>query len=92
MISVIQGAVAMGTLIAALFFLKFWTQTRDRFFMLFSTAFAVDALTRTLIALDQVPNEQEPLYYGARLITFGLILAAIVDKNRRWFGLPPSGP
>jgi hypothetical protein len=90
MISAIQGAAAMGALIAALFFLKFWTQTRDRFFMLFSIAFAIDGLTRTLIALDQVPNEHEPLYYGARLITFGLILAAIIDKNRKWLGLPPS--
>jgi hypothetical protein len=89
MISVIQGAVAMATVIAALFFLKFWTQTRDRFFILFSIAFAVDALTRTLIAFDQVPDEQEPLYYGARLITFGLILAAIVDKNRKRMGGPP---
>jgi len=90
MISAIQGASAMGALVAALFFLKFWTQTRDRFFILFSVAFGVDGLTRALIALEQVPNEQEPLYYGARLITFGLILVAIIDKNRKWLGLPPA--
>ncbi|HXF55766.1 MAG TPA: DUF5985 family protein [Hyphomicrobiaceae bacterium] len=90
MIAAIQGASAMGALVAALFFLKFWTQTRDRFFILFSIAFGVDGLTRTLIALEQLPNEHEPLYYGARLITFGLILVAIIDKNRKWLGLPPA--
>jgi alpha-D-ribose 1-methylphosphonate 5-triphosphate synthase subunit PhnI len=86
MITFISGAVAMASLVAALFFLRFWRQTRDRFFLLFSLAFALDALTRLVMAVSDVPGEQEPFYYLARLAMFGLILVAIIDKNRtaRW--------
>jgi Family of unknown function (DUF5985) len=80
--SFISGAVVMASLVAALFFLRFWRQTRDRFFLLFSLAFALDALTRVVLALSDITGEQEPFYYLARLVMFGLILLAIVDKNR----------
>jgi hypothetical protein len=80
--SVILGAVAMASAIAALFFLRFWKQTGDRLFLLFSLAFAVDAVGRTVLALGMVSGEQEPLVYMARLVTFALILLAIINKNR----------
>ena len=80
------GAVAMGSLVAALFFLRFWRQTRDRFFLYFALAFGVDALDRTVLGLQTVSAEQEPLVYVGRLITFGLILWAIIDKNLK----PPA--
>jgi hypothetical protein len=84
--SLIAGAVVMASAVAALFFLRFWRQTRDRFFLLFSLAFVLDALTRLVLALSDIPNEQEPFYYLGRLAMFGLILVAIIDKNRttRW--------
>jgi uncharacterized membrane protein HdeD (DUF308 family) len=78
----ILGAVAMASSLAALFFLRFWRQTRDRLFLLFSVAFAVDAITRLLLGLVDVSREGEPFFYLARLVTFGLIFIAIVDKNR----------
>lgn len=78
------GAIAMASLVAALFFLKFWRQTRDRFFVMFSAAFAVDAVNRASIALlPDVLEEQEPVFYLLRLFAFTLILVAIVDKNLR---------
>jgi hypothetical protein len=80
--SVTLGAVAMASSIAALFFLRFWRQTRDRLFLLFSLAFGVDALTRLTLGLGDISDEQEPLFYIARLVTFALILLAIVNKNR----------
>jgi Family of unknown function (DUF5985) len=79
--AVMLGAVVMASGIASLFFLKFWRQTRDRFFLFFSAAFALDAATRLLLALIPHSDEQEPLFYIGRLITFVLIMAAIVDKN-----------
>lgn len=79
----ILGAVAMASLVAALFFLKFWRQTREQLFLFFSLAFAVDALTRVALGLSRVSNEDEPLLYLGRLVTFALIVAAIVHKNRR---------
>lgn len=80
--SVAMGAVAMASLVAALFFLRFWRQTHDSFFLLFSLAFALDAASRVVLGLSHVTNEQEPFFYIARLVTYGLIIAAIVQKNR----------
>lgn len=82
--SFLLGAVAMASLVAAMFFFKFWRQTRDRFFVLFSLAFLVDAVNRTSIAmLPEVSEEQEPIFYLVRLFAFTLILIAIIDKNLR---------
>lgn len=79
--ALILGAVAMASLAAALFFLKFWRQTRDHLFLFFCLAFAVDALMRLALGMSQVSNEDEPLFYLGRLVTFALILVAIIRKN-----------
>jgi uncharacterized membrane protein HdeD (DUF308 family) len=79
---VLLGMVAMASAVAALFFLRFWRQTRDTFFLYFAVAFCIDASMRLLLALTDVSAEQEPLFYLARLVTFGLIIIAIIQKNR----------
>jgi hypothetical protein len=81
--SLILGAVAMASLVAALFFFRFWRQTRDHLFLLFSLAFAVDVVTRVALGISGSPNEGEPLFYLGRLVTFALIVIAIFRKNRR---------
>jgi hypothetical protein len=65
-----------------LFFLRFWRQTRDQFFLLFAVAIGLDAATRFVLGMSQLSDESEPFYYLARLITFGLIIVAIIQKNR----------
>ena len=80
--SVLMGAVAMSSFVATLFFLRFWRQTNDTFFLLFSIAFGLDAASRLLLGMGEVSNEAEPLFYVARLFTFGLIIVAIIQKNR----------
>ena len=72
----------MASMVAALFFLRFWQDTRDRFFLLFAIAFAIEGLNRALLGLTVVSQEHEPFFYLVRLFAFGLILVAIVDKNR----------
>lgn len=79
---VLAGAIAMASCVATLFFLRFWRQTRDSFFLLFAAAFALDAATRVVLGLGRLSEETEPLIYLARLVTFGLIIIAIVRKNR----------
>jgi hypothetical protein len=80
--STLLGAVAMASFVATLFFLRFFKQTRDSFFLLFAVAFGIDAVTRLVIATAEIGGESEPFYYLARLVTFGLIIVAIVQKNR----------
>ena len=42
----------------------------------------MDAVTRVLLASAEIQAEDEPLFYFARLISFALILGAIIYKNR----------
>ena len=76
------GAIATMSILAGLFFLRFWRQTHDRLFLLFGLAFGLEGLNRTALALQPHPNEGEPLFYVIRFLVFALILAGIVDKNR----------
>lgn len=80
--AVLSGAVAMASFATTLFFLKFWRQTSDGFFLWFALAFGIDAVTRAALGVTQVSDELEPLFYCLRLAMFGLIIAAILTKNR----------
>ncbi len=78
----LMGAVAMASLVAALFFSRFWQKTHDALFIYFAAAFALDAMTRVALALTHASSEDEPLFYVPRLVMFGLIILAIIQKNR----------
>ncbi len=80
MVQLISGILVAGYLVAALFFLRFRRETGDRLFLVFSIAFAILAVQRLALALT---TRSETLIYGLRLLAFVLILAAIIDKNRK---------
>jgi len=80
--AILVGAVAMACLVAAVFFLRFWRATRDRFFLLFALSFAIEGVNRVVLFLFVGVNEDVPAYYAVRLVAYGLILAAIIGKNR----------
>jgi uncharacterized membrane protein HdeD (DUF308 family) len=81
---ILLGASSMAALVAALFFLRFWRDAGDRFFLFFAIAFGVDGLNRLILALSLPTSaETEPFFYLVRLFSFVIILAAIVDKNRK---------
>jgi uncharacterized membrane protein len=79
-VQLISGVLVAGYLVAALFFLRFRRETGDRLFLVFSIAFAILAVQRMALALT---TRSETLIYGLRLLAFVLILAAIIDKNRK---------
>lgn len=80
--SVLLGVIAMACLIAALFFLRFWRKTGDRFFLIFALSFFVEAIGRALLGMLTVSAEHEPLIYLLRLGAYLLIIVAIIDHNR----------
>ena len=81
MTGLVAGALAMGYLTAALFFVKFWRDARERLFLLFAVAFTMLALQRAVLAMvGDSPDAALPVY-GLRLLAFLVIIAAIVDKN-----------
>jgi hypothetical protein len=76
------GAIAMASMVVALFFLRFWRSTGDRFFLFFALAFLIDGLDRIFLSPASPSTEDAPEYYLVRLLSYGLILFAIWDKNR----------
>jgi len=79
----VSGALGACYLIAALFFLRFWRQSRDRLFALFAAAFVLLALQRIGLALAVRYELQTTWAYVMRLAAFVIILYAIIDKNRQ---------
>lgn len=78
----LSGAIAIGFMIIGMFFLSFWRQTRDRLFVMFSSAFMLLAIERVILILVSPINEFRPFLYSVRLLAFALIIAAIADRNR----------
>jgi hypothetical protein len=76
------GVIVAASLTTALFFLKFWRQTRDVLFLAFAAAFLIEAANRTG-RLFADPTDATPWVYVVRLLAFLLLLGAIVYKNRR---------
>ena len=79
----LSGALCMASLTIALFFLNFWRRTGDRFFLAFSGAFLLLMVERIILFVIGASHEFAPYVYVVRLLAFILIIAAIVDKNRR---------
>jgi hypothetical protein len=79
----LSGAITLGFLAAALFFLRFWRRTRDRLFAAFAMAFTLLALNQALIIFVDIPVEERSWLYLLRLAAFAIILAEIWARNRK---------
>lgn len=78
----LAGAIAALSIIAGFVFLRFWRSTRDRFFLFFAASFLIEGLNRIILGITGELNENLPVYYIVRLVAYGLILYAVIDKNR----------
>jgi hypothetical protein len=85
------GAIAMGHVVAGLFFLRFYFRVGDRLFLMFCGAFwLLGSIRMAMVFID--PREHNFLYW-IRFIAYLLILLAIVDKNfPRTSEETPPGP
>ena len=77
------GGIAVGWFVTGLFFFRFWRHTRDRFFLYFALSFWIEAFNRVALGLAEGSSESDPVFYGVRVVSYGLILLAIWQKNRR---------
>ena len=77
------GVLAMGYVAVALSLIRLWRASRDRLFAYFIVAFALLAAERVAAVLTLSVLEDVTWLYLLRLSAFVLIVAAIVDKNRR---------
>jgi hypothetical protein len=74
--------VAFGFFICGLFFLRYWSRSRDQLFLAFALAFALLGSGQAILALANIPTEERGAVYLFRLAAFLLILIAIYRKNR----------
>lgn len=77
----VAGLLTMGYAVVALYFLRFWRRSGERLFVFFAIAFALLALQRLGLAL--LTTVDSNWLYATRLIAFLLLLAGILEKNRR---------
>ena len=77
------GGVVVSCIFASVHFIKFWSLTRDRFFVWFALAFALFGGSFAVRAITPSVLEQTYYSYLPRLVGFVLIGFAIFDKNRR---------
>jgi hypothetical protein len=77
------GALAMASVIASIFFLRYFRLTRDRLFVFFSVAFLAMAVNWIGLTIADPSFETRHQMYVLRLLAFVLILIGIIDKNRR---------
>lgn len=81
--AILSGAAFALAAVAALLFFRAYRRTEDRLFLLFGIAFGVLGAEQLLLGYVETPDANHPLEYVPRILAFGIILFAIVDRNRR---------
>jgi hypothetical protein len=81
MIEFLSGAVTAAYLLVGICFLKCWKRTRDRLFVPFAIAFFLFALNQAAAIMANTVDERTGYIYILRILGYGAILFAIVDKN-----------
>ena len=78
----LHGGTAVNCAVIGLFFLRFWSRSRDRLFLSFACAFLILGVERTVLGVWPYMTEGREYVYLLRLLAFCLIIYGIVDKNR----------
>ena len=75
----------MASLVAALFFLRYWRSTRERLFAFFALAFLGMTANWTVLAIVNHPVDEARQVHAfvIRLVSFVILIVGIIDKNRR---------
>lgn len=81
-IDLLTGAITCASFVVGLIFIRFWRSTRDSFFLYFALSFWLEGLNRLHAGITHSLYDDLPERYIVRLISYGLILYAIWEKNR----------
>lgn len=79
--SFVQGGIALGYIVAGMFFLRFWRKSNDRLFLMFALAFGILAVQRVVLTIVGIDSEHSIILFTIRLCAFLMFLVAIIDKN-----------
>lgn len=78
-----QGAIAIGYLVVAIFFIQFWLETRERLFLFFATGFVVLTIHRAMLGLASEDLDWRAVTFSLRLAGYVIILIGIIDRRIR---------
>jgi hypothetical protein len=83
LLALLDGGKVTLCLVVALGFVRLGLRAKDRLYHAFAIAFVLIGASWLLIALGTAHGDGASLAYLPRLCAFLLIIAAIVDRNRR---------
>lgn len=72
-----QGALAMGYVVVAFYFIRYWRETHERVFIFFSAGFVTLAAQRLLLGL----SADLQITFSLRLAGYLLVLAGIIAQR-----------
>lgn len=75
------GFIAACSLVAGLYFLRFYRSTRDPLFLAFLVFFVAQGCTNAVTLELSQPNLGTPMIFLIRLLSVLVVLAAILWKN-----------
>ena len=79
----ISGGIAVAFAMIGVCFVRFWRTSRNRLFLLFAISFFLLTAERIVLVLVNPDDEFAPYIYMIRLAAFVVIIAGIVDQNRK---------
>ena len=75
------GLIAGASLVAALFFLRFWRETGDSLFLAFAAFFGIQAALHSVLLNFERPNEGATWMFLLRLLSIVVVIVAVIRKN-----------
>ena len=81
MLLAIYGALAMGHLLIAAIFLRFWNRVHAALLIVFAFSFALLSISYVVLCFVNLGEQEPTTVYLIRLLAFSLIAAGIVWTN-----------
>lgn len=79
----LHGALTLACFLVGVKFAKFWRSSHDRFFLWFVAAFWAFSVGWAIRAFGSASADHLHYVYIPRLCGFLLIIAGVIDKNKR---------
>jgi hypothetical protein len=76
-----SGVITAGFVVCSVFFLRFWSQTKESLFLAFALTFALLAIAQAWLVFAGLPREEHSNIYLLRLLAFSILIFAILRKN-----------
>jgi hypothetical protein len=82
MAAALNGAAAMACGAIGVFFLRFWSTSRERLFAALAVGFSALAANYTMLGLLPLADERRGYAFGIRSLAFLVILVGVLHERR----------